>query len=233
MIIGLLQELILSLLYSSLLLNPTGLSADVGHKITPDAAVDVPRPLPAIDASLNKTLQQIAETYRVPMVVELANPLPRAKLPSATITAREALNAIVKRYPQYDWKLQDSVIHFYDQTLKGERGNFLNWRLKSFTISGTIADVDLRLKSEINKVRKGITSEGGLFVGILPADLEKGPLPTVVLKDVTAREVLFKLGDIAPRFFTAVIFPRSGSLTPADIDEAFANWQWSGIRSER
>ncbi len=191
--------------------------------------LDTPGEIRVIHAPLKQALKQIAKTYGVPIFAELASPEPELDIPKETTTARRLLDGLALLYPQYKWTVHGSIVYFYDDAVRDEPGNFLNAKLKSFTISGTIADVDLRLKSEVNKVRLGINTPGGLIVGLSPIALRKGHLPKVLLENVTGREIMFRLAEIAPEFYTAISFPRGRPLTEADIQEAFAGWVWDGI----
>lgn len=191
--------------------------------------LDAPGEIRVFRAPLKQALEQIAQTYGVPIFAELANPEPEIDIPKETTTPRRLLDGLALLYPQYKWTIHGSIIHFYDETVRDEPGNFLNVKLKSFTISGTVADVDLRLKSEVNKVRLGINAPGELIVGLSPTALRKDRLPKLSLEDVTGREVLFRLAEMAPEFYTAISFPRQKALTEADIQEAFAGWVWASI----
>ena len=195
-------------------------------------ALDARRDLPEVHAGLQEALVQIAKVYHLATVIELGQPLPSVRIPAGTMSARQALALVAKSDVGYDWRLHGSVIHFYDKKLRIEPLNFLNWRLDKFAISGTVADVDLRLKSELNKLRDRVIAEGGLIVGLRPTELARDRLPTVVLRDVTARQVLFRVADMNPHFYTVVVFPRRSSVTRADLDQAFANWRWAAVEAE-
>src|SRR5260370_15887644 len=145
--------------------------------------LDTPGEIGVIHAPLKQALKQIAQTYGVPIFAELASPEPEIDIPKEITSPRRLLDGLALLYPQYKWTIRSSIVYFYDEAVRDEPGNFLNVKLKSFTISGTVADVDLRLKSEVNRVRLGVNSPGALIVGLSPTALRKDHLPKVSLEN--------------------------------------------------
>lgn len=188
--------------------------------------LDTPRHLPEIADDLGTALGRLAKQYRLPMVVVLAGSPRKVKIPAGMMISRQALNQLVAQNPNYAWEARGPGVYFCHRQLRDNPKNMLNWRLKQFTISDTLADLELRLRANLSKIWQGITTEGGVIHGILAAGLAKEELPKIVLYNMSAVELLFKIMEIEPSFSSVMVYPTAESVTDADIESVFASWNW-------
>lgn len=194
--------------------------------------LDTPKPLPIIYGDLRGLLGGVAEAYRLPLVAVLAGPSKRMKLPAGTFPPRQVLDLLVEKYPDYSWQVRDSVVYFYHRVAKEDPKNMLNWRIPRFTISDTVADIEMRLRANLNKIWKGVKGEGGVMVGIPSSGFEKHVLSKIVLHDVTGEEILLKVASIDRRFFSILAYPTPPPIGDDDIYRAFLNWDWVAFPAE-
>jgi hypothetical protein len=141
-------------------------------------------------------------------------------------TAREVLDLAVKANPEYTWKLCDSAVYFYSRSIADDPNYFLNWRVRRFHIPGTVADADLRLRSELAKLQHHIQREGGLIVGLRSNELAEHTLPELTLRDRTVAEIMCQLLSLDRGFYSVVLFPQAGRIRDADLEAAFLSWRW-------
>jgi hypothetical protein len=127
--------------------------------------------MPALKARLPDILGRLGSGYHVPLVAVLAEPTPEVRLSAGSLSARRVLNELVASAPEYRWELRNSVVYIYRNDIEKDSNFFLHWKIKSFTISDTVADVELRLRAHLNKMRKGVEGAGGLMVGLRSSQL--------------------------------------------------------------
>lgn len=219
----------LSLAVFLMLLQP---GIGIEQQSTLASGVDTPKQLPQIKSDLGTALGQLAKTYRFPIVIVLADSHRMVEIPARTMTPRQALNHLVAQDRNYSWEPRGPGVYFCHRQLCDNPKNMLNWRLKTFTISGTLADLEMRLRANLNKIRQGITAEGGVMHGIPSSDLAKRALPRMVLHDITVAEVLFKILEIEPSFYSVMVYPKTDSIADTDIESVFANWRWVPLTEE-
>src|ERR1043166_5835979 len=77
--------------------------------------LDVTRQHLQITADLANALVSVATEYQVPIVAELvATEDPKIEMPAGKATARQLLNWLVSKAPNYSWKEQAGVVHLYN-----------------------------------------------------------------------------------------------------------------------
>lgn len=182
--------------------------------------------------SLVEALEELAKVYHLPLVAVFAEPTQLFERPGGMMTAREVLNSLVGENPEYAWEVRDSVVYFYPLGLQNDPNYFLNWKIKRFVISDTVADVELRLRAHLNKIRKGIEGEGGLIVGLRSGTLSNHRLPTLVLRNNTAADILFKAASLDRGFYSLLFLPKLKPITDEELDKALSTWQWAPLEKE-
>jgi hypothetical protein len=192
--------------------------------------LDTARPTEERVGDLRDLLVQTANEFRLPMVMELAQPLPEGlRLRGGERTPRQTLDLLVAQCPEYIWQQHKNVVYFYHKGLKNSSNNFLNWKISSIRISNSVADIEMRLRAEINKSKQQVRGTGGLSVGLYSTDLSKHQLPGQTLRDVTVREVILKVAQLDQAFYSLIIFGSSEPRTDADLDLALSQWRWRAL----
>ena len=108
--------------------------------------LDITRDHSRISTDLANTLVSIATEYRVPIVAELtATEDPKVDVTPGKATARQLLNSLVARSPEYAWKEQAGVVHFYNKTILNALAHPLNFKLKSFQLPDNISQLKIFL----------------------------------------------------------------------------------------
>lgn len=182
-----------------------------------------------LEGSLSSVLRGLASEFHEPMIVELVTPEPQVSIPPDIKTLDSALDYIVSRFRPYKWVKNGAVVHFYSPEIEAQSQNFMNIILPTFTISGTVGIVDLRLRGEINKSIHGISSSGLLVEGILKPDLRKLQLPTAQVENASVRDILFRLGNLSPHVYICARFPKSAHLSLMQVSDALTNWEWVAL----
>lgn len=205
----------------------TALGAKLRRQAPTDRGVDVREEWRGFHGKLSELVPRVAELYGLPMLIAVAQSTDTdIDIPAGTISAREILDTVVRMNPEYVWKPEDTAIYFYNRSLKESPNCFLNWKIKSFTIEKSVADVDLILRAELAKVRYGVQGEGGTVIGLRSTELAAHSLPRIVLHNVTAAEILLRVLSIDHGFYSMVTFPAIRPNRERDLNAAFASWQW-------
>lgn len=74
----------------------------------------------SISADLANALARVAWLSHLPMVAELAQPLPKIEITHGTYIAKDLLQEIARQAPEYQWEAEGKVIHFYNSKLTRE-----------------------------------------------------------------------------------------------------------------
>ena len=174
---------------------------------------------------LAKVSRMLASTYRIPIVALLTQKSSSVEL-EGVFTGREALRRGLEANPDYDWEIREGVVYLFHRKVREDPNNMLRWRIKRFTISGTVADVELRLRTNLNKIRHDVKGEGGLLVGMLSTALSAHSLPTIVMENATGEEILLKVASLDRNFYSVLTYPKEPPIQREDLDSAFLNWKW-------
>jgi hypothetical protein len=196
-----------------------------------ESALGTPKEIGSSYLGRREVLEKVSTVFELPMLIVVPQSDGVFEIPAGRHSAREILNGIVQRNPQYDWERCDSAVYFYQKTLRDNPKNFLNWKAKEIRISGDLAIFKLYLASKLARVTDPSVpiepDQGGLLVGITPERLMKHKLPSVVLHDVTISEALCKVLSLDRRFYISINFPNAKTITKEDIDSALFNWHWT------
>ncbi len=174
---------------------------------------------------LDRLLRAVARRAFVPMSIVLARPLPNVALPSGLASPAAELDAVVRTHRAYRWWLDDGVLRFEDARLVNDRQNFLNWRLRSYTIAPDVGDDALILSQLLWQwPRPSVNAIDGLHPRIV------GRPARLTLRGATGGAALLRLLRAAPTFYSQIIFPaHRGPLTHKQALEAVAGWRWTPL----
>ncbi|MGH9526023.1 MAG: hypothetical protein ACRD2F_05055, partial [Terriglobales bacterium] len=117
------------------------------------------------------------------------------------------------------------VLRFEDVRLVNDRQNFLNWRLRSYTIAPDVGDDALILSQLLWQwPRPSVNAIDGLHPRIV------GRPARLTLRGATGGAALLRLLRAAPTFYSQIIFPaHRGPLTHKQALEAVAGWRWTPL----
>jgi hypothetical protein len=176
---------------------------------------------------LANALVEMARAGRVPLVAELVWPLPKIPMAEGIPANERTLNQLLSQAPEYEWKMEGKVLHFYNKKLRQARFNFLNLKFPRFTVPPNLADFKLWFPGRATGLLEGYTGEGGATSGFGDTQFEKQPLDHVTLENVTGLEVLFHVANETPTFYLVLVFPGS-SPTKSDAEKR-VSWQWGSL----
>ena len=208
----------------------TGCAGDLPARAIGDSLLDRPVQNEEMAGSLWDVIPVFGQRYGLPIVAELTHEIPcELRIGKGKATARQILDGMQKRCPNYGWALRGTVVHVYERSLTRAQRNFLNWKIEEITLPKSVADLELLLRSILTKKRAGIKEPGGLIVGLYSTELSQHRLPPKRLIDVTARDVLLSAAGIDRGFLTVVEFPTGSPKTDSDLDAAFLRWRWEAL----
>ena len=190
----------------------------------------------AITGDLAEALGAVAVQLRVPIVAELALPLPHGfNLPEGNDTAEPLLNSIIAASPNYTWKWEGRVAHVYNRRLLTAPSNFLTLQLESFRLPGNVAQLNVMLRNALWEcsIPKTIANHrrcplplGFAFAGFWPTALEPLRLTPHRIRVTSARQVMLEGANDNGQFYSIVVFPRSDARGPEAAEFGFSNWAW-------
>lgn len=198
----------------------------LAQKESADSLLETVRHLPPIEDDLHNGMEHVARIFRAPMLVVLKGDNATLTINEGSTTLRQVLDSAVHQNAGYIWEANNGVIYFHELTLQKAPLNFLNWKLKRFTIFDNAALVNLSLRAHIQNVRYHASAEGGAITGVMDAELEKHSLPSSTLTDVTPADVVLKTLSMDRQFYSIIQFPGPGPLKDSDLDAAFISWRW-------
>jgi len=184
----------------------------------------------SISADLANTLAQVAWLSHLPMIAELAQPLPKIQIAEGTHSAQDLLQEVVRQAPDYQWEAEDKAIHFYSRKLRRERFNFLNLKFPRFTIPSNLSELKLTFPTLEIGLLDGMSTGGAAISGFGDATLEKNSLRQVTLENVTGREILLRVANESPTFFSVIVFPNAKPTKTQAEREVNINWFWQGFK---
>jgi TonB family protein len=190
----------------------------------------------AITGDLAEALGAIAVQMRVPIVAELALPLPNGfNVPDGDETAEKLLNSIIAASPGYSWKWVGRIAHIYNRRLLTAPSNFLNFDLESLLLPSNVAEFSVTVRNALWQcsIPKRIADHrqcpapiGGVIGGLWPTALEPLRLTPKRIGATSARQVMLEVANDSGRFYSIVVFPRPNARTPQDAEFAFYHWAW-------
>lgn len=183
-----------------------------------------------IPGDLANALAEMARASRVPIVAELAQPLPHITMTNGARVSDDSLNQLLKQAPGYEWKREGKTIHFYNRELRGASFNFLNLRIHRFTVPINLSELKLSFPGRAIGLLEGFTAEGGVAIGPGDTELAKEKLQQVTLENKTGLEILLRVANESPTFYTIVVFPNS---TPTKKQaERNVRWFWGSLNEK-
>jgi len=187
-----------------------------------------------ISEDLANVLARVALLYRVPMVAELAQPLPRIQIAAGAEGVGRLLREIERQAPGYEWEAAGRVLHFYSKRLRAARFNFLNLRFARFSMPPNLSELKLTFPArEYGLLLQGYSGGGIVTTGFGDAMLERDLLQPAVLENVTGREILFRAADESPKFLTVIVFPNDDPTKKEMERDMNRNWFWQSLEEER
>jgi hypothetical protein len=179
---------------------------------------------------LANALAQMARASHVPLIAELAQPLPRIPTEEGKPLNADTLNQLVKQSPGYEWKMEGKVVHFYNKKLRQARFNFLNLKFPRFTIPPNLSQFQLWFPGRAIGLLQGYTGEGGVSGGFGDPLLEKEALQRETLENVTALGVLIHVANQSPTFYTVLAFP-SAAPTKNEAEKQ-VSWHFGSLNEK-
>ncbi len=178
---------------------------------------------------LANALVQMARASHVPMIAELVWPLPYISTAEGKPLNPETLNDLVNQAPEYEWKMEGKAVHFYNKKLRNARLNFLNFKIPRYAVPADLSILKLWFPSQAIGLLDGYAAQGGATTGFGDTLLEKEKLHEVALENVTPLEVLVRLANESPTFYTLLVF---SSATPTKAEAKQVVWQWGSLNEK-
>ena len=176
---------------------------------------------------LANALVQMARASHVPLIAELALPLPMIPTSEGVPLDAATLKQLVKQAPGYTWENDGKAIHFYSKKLRNARYNFLHVKFDRFTVPPNLSDLKLWLPGRATGLLQGFSGEGGATTGFGDPQLENKKLQRATLQNVTPLEVLAHIANESPTFYAVIVFP---GITPTkDQAEKQVSWHWGSL----
>jgi hypothetical protein len=185
-----------------------------------------------ISADLADTLARVAWLSKLPMIAELAQPLPKIEIASGTYVLKDLLQGLVGQAPDYQWEIKGKVIHFYSRKLKEAKFNFLNLRFFHFAMPSNLSELKLTLPQHENALLQGSADTGILITGFRDLALAKDQLEPAIFENISGREVLLQAANERPTFFTIVVFPNSDPTKKEMERDINRNWFWQALSGQ-
>lgn len=198
------------------------------------AQVGAHEPLPqhsALPQDLANALVQMARASHVPLIAELAQPLPKIPAAEGALLNPGTLDQLVRQAPGYEWKMEGKAVHFYDKELRMAPSNFLNLKFAHFTVPVNLSEFKLSFPQRAIGLLQGYTEEGGVTFGLRDTQLEKEKLRQTTFENVTPLEVLVNVANESPRFYTVLVFP-SAAPTKSEAEKE-VSWHWGSLEEQR
>lgn len=187
----------------------------------------------SISADLANTLARVAWLSHLPMVAELAQPLPKIEIVHGTYIVKELLQEIARQAPEYQWESEGKVIHFYNRKLKDAKFNFLSMTFPEFTMPRNVSELKLTFPQRENGLLQGFSGGGMLITGFGDANLEKDTLEPAMLKNVTGRDILLRAANERPTFLSIVVFPNAEPTKEQMEKDMNRNWFWQALKDQK
>jgi hypothetical protein len=187
----------------------------------------------AISADLSNALARVASIYRLPIIAELAQPLPKIRLAEGTDDPKLLLQEMARQAPGYDWRASGRVILFYNKKLREAKFNFLNLRFPRFSMPANLSELKLIFPELEGGLLQGYAGAGVVVTGFGDALLAKDLLQPATLQNVSGREILLRAATESPTFLTIVVFPNAEPTKKQVERDIGRNWFWQALKEER
>lgn len=168
------------------------------------------------DKHFVQALMELAGRSGFPLAIEWKQSSHLQKLTRSWhgVQVSAIIDDVLRSEPEYAWKVSNRVVHVYHQKLFGDKRNFLNLGVESFSHRGEVSTISRELYQFVRKTVR--PQEGPSLMGH-PGDGPSGPgVPVFSLsvEHVTLREALDKLLLLDEHYrIWFVTYPESGRLT--------------------
>lgn len=184
-----------------------------------------------ISADLANALAQVAWISHLPMIAELAQPLPKIQIAGGSHDPKFLLREIARQAPEYEWHASGKAILFYNKGLREAKFNFLNLRFPRFSMPANLSDLKLTFpEREYGLLLQGYSGGGIVVTGFGDALLAKDPLQPATLENATGREILLRAANENPTFFTVIVFPNAEPTKKQMERDINRNWFWEALK---
>ena len=188
-----------------------------------------PVPHPSKSGDLAEVLSFLAHTYRLPLIAELAQPLPKVTIAANKQRVPQVFDSLMQQAPGYAWAWENGVVHVFNKRLLTQSKNFLNWRLTNFISPIDLGTFSSALPTQLHNLEIGYHGLGSVGNGLIPQKLQQILLPGQTFRNASARQILFSTAQSSKQFYSIVVFPNAHPRTHADAEFAFQNWFWRAI----
>jgi hypothetical protein len=196
--------------------QPNSLDLQVDHK--------------AFSGNLAQVLAFVATEFKVPLIAELVQPLPRKlSIKAGKSSARQELAKLVAVAKQYSFRDVDGVANVYSIDLRRERRSLLNLRFQTFDMPPNVGALQLTLPARLKDLADNRKTGAGFATSGF-ATLEKKSLHPERLTDISGSELLIKAAK-ERTFYSIIVCPTAHPPTDAEIRSTFDNWFWGGLGS--
>jgi hypothetical protein len=197
------------------------------------STLDTARQHDHISTDLANTLVFVATEYRVPIVAELTSTEdPKVDIASGKATARQLLNSLIAKSPEYVWQEQAGVVHFYNKTILNAPAHPFNFKLKTFQLPENVSQLKIFLPARLYNAAHGI-QEGSVAISAFPStELEQQKLSSKIFRDATGRDILLAAASSQPQFSSIIVLPNSHPKGEKDLEYANKHWFWFAMTSQ-
>jgi hypothetical protein len=199
------------------------------HLWTQAGALDQPISHGHLTGDLANVLAQVSYSTKIPIIGELALPLPTIDIREGSHSGRYLIQAIADQAAGYKWQSQGLAVLFYKQTLEQQKLNPLSLRFPRFVMPENVSKLKYILPSLEGGLLEGPSPKGVLLTGFGDVALEKYSLQAATLENVSGREILVQAARQSPFFSVIVIFDESKLKNKKE--SANAEWHWQSFSS--
>ncbi|HET7890438.1 MAG TPA: hypothetical protein VFL34_02895 [Candidatus Sulfotelmatobacter sp.] len=185
----------------------------------------------SISSNLAEALAEVAWRSHLPLIAELAQPLPRIEIPEGTYVVKDLVQGIIRQSPAYRWESDGRAIHVYDTKLRGARFNFLNLKFERFIMPPNVSEFELTFPTLESGRLQGMLG-GSAISGFGDPSLQEYSLPPATLENLTGREILVRVANESPTFLTVIVFPSENPTKRQMEQDINQNWFWQSLRQK-
>ncbi len=170
------------------------------------------------DKHFVQVLMELAGRSGFPLAIEWKQSSHLQKLTRSWhgVQVSAIINDVLRSEPEYAWKVSNGVVHVYYKKLFGDKRNFLNLGVDSFSRQGDVSTISRDLYQFVRTTVR--PQEGPSLMGN-PGDGPSGlgvPVFRLFVEHVTLREALDKLLLLDEHYrIWLVTYAESGTLTAA------------------
>jgi hypothetical protein len=182
-----------------------------------------------VSGDLATALAEIAQSIQMPLMAELAQPLPKIQIAPGTHTGEQLLQKVIQQALGYRFDADGPVVHLYDAHLASSQFNFLNLRFQKFVMPKDVSELKYKLPGLAAALLDADSTRGVILTGFGDPELAKLSLQPGTLENVSAREILLLSETENPDFLTIIVFPNDAP-TKEEARQATVNWFWHSLK---